>query len=133
MKRQQSCRATNILTSGWVLEVGWKVYSLQDSSQEDVILIMGRVRHSYSLSKPPLQPWVVVKQSGAVMVAHCISTVSILMLNMFCLCGMIHYDLLSFFLLDCNYMYASYACIMYNILCTYLQQNVDYICMRKQD
>ena len=26
----------------------------QDSSQEDVVLIMDRVRHSYSSSKPPL-------------------------------------------------------------------------------
>ena len=47
------------------------MYSLQDSSQEDVILIIGRLRHSYSSSKPSPQLWVVVKRRGAVMVTHC--------------------------------------------------------------
>ena len=32
---------------------------------------MGKVRHSYAASKPPLQPWVLVEYSGTVLVAHC--------------------------------------------------------------
>ena len=38
---------------------------------ENVVLILGKVRHSYAASKAPLQPWVLVDSNGTVMVAHC--------------------------------------------------------------
>ena len=53
-------------TSGWVLNVLWKKYY-----KEDLVLIVGQVRHSYAASKAPLQSWVIVHTSGVVKVAHC--------------------------------------------------------------
>ena len=52
--------------SGWVLDVEWKRYN-----EEGTVLIIGKVKHSYAASKAPLQPWVVVKHSGTVLVGHC--------------------------------------------------------------
>ena len=37
------------------------------------MLILGKVRHSYAASNPPLWPWVLVRSNGAVLVAHCTS------------------------------------------------------------
>lgn len=55
-----------------MLDVEWKSYSSTDG--EYVVLIRGKVRHSYSSSKSPLLPWMIIKQSGAVVVAHCTCT-----------------------------------------------------------
>jgi len=49
-----------------VLEVEWKKYS-----EESIVLIIGRVRHSYAANKTPLLPWVLVSCNGTVLVAHC--------------------------------------------------------------
>eukprot|EP00118_Oscarella_pearsei_P022439 m.259698 g.259698 ORF g.259698 m.259698 type:complete len:116 (+) comp40426_c1_seq10:15-362(+) len=43
----------------------WKQYA-----DGDIVAAVARVRHSYS-SKPPLQPWVLVRKSGCVVAAHC--------------------------------------------------------------
>ena len=32
---------------------------------------MSEVKHSYASSKPPLHPWVLVRNTGAVLVGHC--------------------------------------------------------------
>ena len=34
-------------------------------------MILGKVRHSYTLSKPPLHSWSLIKRTAAVIVAHC--------------------------------------------------------------
>ena len=47
-------------------EVGWKKYV-----EEGIILIVGKVKHSYSANKPPLRPWVLVRCNGTILVAHC--------------------------------------------------------------
>ena len=66
VKNYKSLQSYKYFTSGWVLEVEWKTYS-----EEEIILILGKVRHSYASSKPPLHPWLLIKRSGAVIVAHC--------------------------------------------------------------
>lgn len=53
-------------TSGWVLEVEWKKYA-----EEGVVLIIGKVRHSYAASKTPVRPWILVRSNGSIIVAHC--------------------------------------------------------------
>ena len=52
-------------TAGWVIDVKWK--KLYDA---DSILVIGKVRHSYS-SKEPLKPWVLIKSNGSVVCGHC--------------------------------------------------------------
>ena len=36
-----------------------------------VVLVTGKVRHSFTASKPPLQPWVIIRYSGVVLVGRC--------------------------------------------------------------
>ena len=66
VKNYKSLQSYKYFTSGWVLEVEWKKYS-----EESVVLIIGKVRHSYAANKTPLQPWVLVRCNGTVLVAHC--------------------------------------------------------------
>ena len=53
-------------TSGWVLEVEWKKYS-----ERCIVFVTGKVRNSYSASKTPLRPWVMLRCNGTVVIAHC--------------------------------------------------------------
>ena len=53
VKNYKSLQSFKYLTSGWVLEVEWKEYC-----EERIVLILGKVRHSYAASKSPLRPWV---------------------------------------------------------------------------
>jgi len=48
------------------LHTEWKLYS-----EEEIVLVVGKVRHSYAATKDPLKPWVLIKCSGAVLVGHC--------------------------------------------------------------
>ena len=66
VKNYKSLQSYKYFTSGWVLDTKWKRYE-----KERTVLIMGKVKHSYAASKPPLQPWVLIKYSGTVLVAHC--------------------------------------------------------------
>ena len=50
-------------TSGWVLKVDWKMY------QEENVLILGKVEHSYVASKTPIHPWVLVGSNRIVLIA----------------------------------------------------------------
>jgi hypothetical protein len=50
--------------SGWVLEVRWRRYQ-----RNEVVLV--KVRHSFAVGKAPLQPWVIVRYNGVVVVGHC--------------------------------------------------------------
>ena len=63
VKNFKSLQSYGYFTSGWVLEHKWKTFN-------EVSLIIGKVNHSYSVSSPPLQPWVIVKQNGAVSCGH---------------------------------------------------------------
>ena len=66
VKNFKSLESYKYFTSGWVLDTQWKDYS-----EEGVIVILGRVRHSYAASKPPLQTWVIIRTNGMILVAHC--------------------------------------------------------------
>ena len=46
--------------------MAWKKYQ-----EENTVLILGRVRHSFAASKAPLRPWVLVGSNGTVLFAHC--------------------------------------------------------------
>ena len=42
----------------------WKVFN-------EACLIIGKVNHSYAMSSTPLNPWIIVKNSGTVVSGHC--------------------------------------------------------------
>ena len=63
---KKSLLSFKYFTSGWVLEVEWKKYAV-----EGVVLIIGKVRHSYAANKTPLRPWILVRSNGSIIVAHC--------------------------------------------------------------
>ena len=65
VKNYKSLQSYKYFTSGWVLEDEWKC------SEEGIVLIIRKVRHSYAASKPPLRPWVLVRCNGTVLVGHC--------------------------------------------------------------
>lgn len=65
-KNYKSLESYRYFSCGWVLDTEWKLYS-----EEGIVLIVGKVRHSYASSKDPLKPWVLIKCSGAVLVGHC--------------------------------------------------------------
>ena len=67
VKNCKSLQSYNYMyfTSGWVLEVEWK-----KCSEESIVLLIDKVRHSYAASKTPLRPWVLVRCNGTVLVAH---------------------------------------------------------------
>lgn len=65
VKNYKSLQSFRYFTSGWVLEIEWKKYPV-----EEIVLLLGKVRHSYS-SKAPLRAWVLVRANGTVLVAHC--------------------------------------------------------------
>lgn len=66
VKNFKSLQSYKYFTSGWVLETQWKEYC-----EEGMVVVLGKVRHSYAASKPPLQPWVIIHSNGTVEVAHC--------------------------------------------------------------
>jgi hypothetical protein len=66
VKNYKSLQSFKYFSSGWVLDVGWKRYD-----DQEVVLVTGRVRHSYAASKAPLRPWIIIGFNGVVQVAHC--------------------------------------------------------------
>lgn len=66
VKNYKSLQSFKYFTSGWVLNVERKRYP-----EENIALILGKVRHSHAASKAPLHPWVLVGSSGTVLVANC--------------------------------------------------------------
>ena len=36
-----------------------------------MVVVLGKVRHSYAASKSPLKPWVIIRINGTFEVAHC--------------------------------------------------------------
>ena len=66
VKNYKSLQSYKYFTSGWVLEVEWKEYC-----EDSIVLVRGRVRHSFAASKPPVQPWILLGSNSTVIVAHC--------------------------------------------------------------
>ena len=64
MKNYRSLQSYKYFTAGWVVEHKWKLFT-------DCCLVVGRVNHSYTLSSPALQPWAIIRSSGAVACGHC--------------------------------------------------------------
>ncbi|KAG0417004.1 hypothetical protein HPB47_005960 [Ixodes persulcatus] len=64
-KAVKSMEAHNFLTSGWVQQPRSKV--LGDRN----VVIVGKVRHSQSFREKLLQPWILFKPDGEVLLAHC--------------------------------------------------------------
>ena len=46
-------------TRRWVVEMEWKQYQ-----EKNIILILGKVRHSFVVGKSPLHPWTATKIVG---------------------------------------------------------------------
>lgn len=64
VRNYKSLQSFKYFIAGWVIEHRWKLYP-------DCCLVIGKVNHSYAMSSTPLQPWVVIKNSGAVACGHC--------------------------------------------------------------
>ena len=64
VKNYKSLQSYKYFTAGWVIEHKWMVFP-------DCTLVIGKVNHSYALSTSPLQPWVVINNSGTVICGHC--------------------------------------------------------------
>ena len=47
MRDYKSLNANKYFIDGWVLDVYWKVYG-------DILLLIGEVRHSYTVSQKPI-------------------------------------------------------------------------------
>ncbi|CAN7940649.1 unnamed protein product, partial [Ixodes hexagonus] len=65
LKAHKSLDAHNYLTSGWVQEPSLK------SVSANRVIVVSQVNHSLSLSVPPLKVWLLVKDDGEVVAAHC--------------------------------------------------------------
>ena len=66
VKNYKSPQSYKYFTCGWMLESVWKRYP-----EEEIMLVMWKVRHSYAANKSPLRPWVLINCSGEILVAHC--------------------------------------------------------------
>ena len=65
-KNYKTFDSYSYFSCGWVLSTQWKLYA-----EEEIVLVVGKVRHSDATTKDPLKQWVLIKCSGAVPVAHC--------------------------------------------------------------
>ena len=65
-KNYKSVDSYSYFSCGWVLSTQWKLYA-----EEEIVLVVGKVRHSYAATKDPLKPWVLIICSGTVLVGHC--------------------------------------------------------------
>ena len=62
LKSYKSLDACNHFVNSWVSDI---VVRVNNASKSNL------VKHSQSLSLPPLKPWVAINQSGVVVCAHC--------------------------------------------------------------
>ena len=65
-KNYKSLDSYSYFSCGWVLSTQWKF-----CTEVEIVLVVGKVRHSYAATNDPLKPWVLIKCSGAVLVGHC--------------------------------------------------------------
>ena len=68
VRNYKSLASYKYFTAGWVLDMKWMKF---DSQAGDCVLVVGKVRHSYSSSQTPLKPWVIIKSTGSVICGHC--------------------------------------------------------------
>ena len=65
VRNYKSLASYKYFTAGWVLSVSWaKIGS-------GLVLAMGKVRHSYSSSLAPVNPWVLLQHTGTIVCGHC--------------------------------------------------------------
>ena len=67
MRNYKSLDAYKYFADGWILETQWKTY-------DNIFLLIGKVKHSYSINQAPLKPWVAIKKNGSVECGHCTCT-----------------------------------------------------------
>ncbi|XP_057708134.1 uncharacterized protein LOC130926863 [Corythoichthys intestinalis] len=65
MKAYKSLEAYNFFVSGWVNHLGTK--RLRDNHR----LVFARVNHSQRSNETPLKTWIIAKEDGEVIAAHC--------------------------------------------------------------
>lgn len=63
-KNYKSLQSYRYFTAGWVVQHKWKVF-------KETCLVIGKIKHSYAISKPPLHSWVIIKLNGTVICGHC--------------------------------------------------------------
>ena len=68
LKSYKSLDAYNQFVNGWVSEI---IVTVNNANKTKIYLLTALVKHSQSLSLPPLKPWVVINQAGVVLCAHC--------------------------------------------------------------
>ena len=59
--RSETTKAWRLISTfidGWILECWSKTY--------DCIILIGKVKHSYSITETPLKPWIIIQTHGAV-------------------------------------------------------------------
>ena len=73
-KNYKSLDSYSYFSCGWVLSK-LSVQILTNPhylyAEEEIVLVVGKVRHSFAATKDPLKPSVLIKCSGAVLVGHC--------------------------------------------------------------
>ena len=68
LKSYKSLEAYNQFVNGWVSDI---VVTANNANKAKIYVLTALVKHSQSLSLPPLKPWVAINQSGVVVCAHC--------------------------------------------------------------
>ena len=68
LKSYKSLGAYNQFVNGWVSDI---VVPVNNASKSKIYLLTALVKHSQSLSLPPLKPLVVINQLEVVVCAHC--------------------------------------------------------------
>ncbi|XP_065651315.1 uncharacterized protein LOC136079507 [Hydra vulgaris] len=64
LKSYKSLDAYYQFVSGWVFDLASYVVNNR-------VIVKAKVRHSQSISRPPLQPWIIAEKSGNILAAHC--------------------------------------------------------------
>ncbi|XP_059426209.1 uncharacterized protein LOC132160583 [Carassius carassius] len=65
MKAYKSLEAYNFFVNGWVHNLGVK------RLHDDHCLVFARVNHSQRSSETPLKTWIIAKEAGEIIAAHC--------------------------------------------------------------
>lgn len=69
LKAYKSLDGYRMYSDGWVNRI--RVLTKKDVTNPDIFMATCLVRHSQSVSAAPLKPWVGVKKTGCILVAHC--------------------------------------------------------------
>ena len=63
-KNFRSLQAYNQMVSGFITSISGKIFV-------DKYIVVGKVRHSQRMNKPPVQLWIITTKDGTVLSAHC--------------------------------------------------------------